>query len=725
MDDLFDDDKPFRAIVGESRARSARESYYAANSVHKTSSSFSSSAMGRGRPVGTAPHSFQQRAVVKLTTKKLAGSGRSKARAHLDYLQRDGAGGPDRPPALFGSEPDSEPDADDFFRRCEDDRHQFRIILSPENGDQLDLEEYTRDVMERAEQDLDAELDWIAVTHHNTDNPHAHVVLRGRDLRRDEDLYIHPQYMNAGLRQRAQEVATHELGPRRESDIRAAQQKQVEQDRLTDLDRRLLAASDENGRISPAEMPGRDAQEQKLHRRRVEHLVESDLATAGDDHWQLDDDLRGELRRRGRRRDVIQRLHRAGRDPEQGARTGRPEQTRLARVAHRGLADDHTGDRYLIADGADGRTYYVDDDQQLAETAPPGAVIQIGDDAPRGTDAVLCESRPVEAVDYQGPTFLDHPDTHDALENTTERGDFYHELAAHMEKRRAFLQEHDVELDPQGRPHFPDLRDFEKRAHLEKVAERRERTPVELSDGDKIRGRVVDELHLEAGSYLAVATDDERIALVPSNRYTAPAADEPGPVEITVDEREDRTRHYVDYAPRGHLAQVVETPDDDSEKAVVRTTDGEQRAVDLPSDLREDLDCGDIVRVGRNAPDGADAHLTNRRSAQTADDFEPDIERFQRALAAEKIASPPETPAVDLAPGESHRGRVGEDIDVDGVEHVAFHTDDGVAVVPKSDSLETARRHNLPAQIDVQPGERLTYEAELAADNKQTRGPER
>jgi hypothetical protein len=90
-------------------------------------------------------------------------------------------------------------DLDAFKERCADDRHHFRFILSPEDGAELeDLRTYTRHLMGRMEADLGTGLDWVAVNHWNTDNPHTHIVVRGRDDT-GKDLIIAGDYIAARL----------------------------------------------------------------------------------------------------------------------------------------------------------------------------------------------------------------------------------------------------------------------------------------------------------------------------------------------------------------------------------------------------------------------------------------------------------------------------------------------------------------------------------------------
>ena len=87
-----------------------------------------------------------------------------------------------------------------FAATGSDDRHQFRFIVAPEDGVQLeDLRSFTRTLMARVERDLGTRLEWVAVDHWDTDNPHTHVVLRGKD-NGGKDLIIARSYITHGMR---------------------------------------------------------------------------------------------------------------------------------------------------------------------------------------------------------------------------------------------------------------------------------------------------------------------------------------------------------------------------------------------------------------------------------------------------------------------------------------------------------------------------------------------
>src|SRR6202007_1193676 len=128
-----------------------------------------------------------------------------------------------------------------FADRCNDDRHHFRFIVSPEDAAQLSgLKTFTRDLMDQAARDLGTKLDWIAAEHWNTDNPHIHVIVRGvADDGRD--LVISRDYISEGLRARAGHLVTLDLGPRNDLEVRRRLNAEIDSDRWTGLDRALAA----------------------------------------------------------------------------------------------------------------------------------------------------------------------------------------------------------------------------------------------------------------------------------------------------------------------------------------------------------------------------------------------------------------------------------------------------------------------------------------------------
>lgn len=146
-----------------------------------------------------------------------------KAEAHARYLEKDAAGLEGEAVQAFTATKDSV-DLPALTREWSEDRHYFQTVISPEHGSRLDMRQFVRDVMARYERDLGTELTWGCVIHYDTNHPHAHVVIRGRDSR-GGDLVIDRGYIRHGMRTRAMEVATKELGPRSAREIAAALEK--------------------------------------------------------------------------------------------------------------------------------------------------------------------------------------------------------------------------------------------------------------------------------------------------------------------------------------------------------------------------------------------------------------------------------------------------------------------------------------------------------------------
>lgn len=189
----------------------------------------------------------RQRVVAKVSFHKHGfggGGGGGKLMAHAQYLERDGAACEGERGQFYDAERDIAEDARERLQdwSAEDKRH-FRVMLAPESGARMvgedsDLRDFTRSTMARVERDLGVKLDWVAVDHHNTDNPHVHVIVRG--VRRDgADLLLPREYVSHGLREAARDVATGILGERSIADERLKLEREAQSRSLNRLDRAL------------------------------------------------------------------------------------------------------------------------------------------------------------------------------------------------------------------------------------------------------------------------------------------------------------------------------------------------------------------------------------------------------------------------------------------------------------------------------------------------------
>ncbi|MCK5547701.1 MAG: DUF3363 domain-containing protein, partial [Thermoplasmata archaeon] len=130
-----------------------------------------------------------------------------------------------------------EVDKGDFVALCQADRHHWRFIISPENGHQIeDFQGYVRGIMGKVESDLGTKLEWVSAVHYDTDDIHAHVIVRGRNDR-EQDLVIGQDYIKEGIRRRAQELATELLGERSLEEVQKSLEAEVDALRVTSLDR--------------------------------------------------------------------------------------------------------------------------------------------------------------------------------------------------------------------------------------------------------------------------------------------------------------------------------------------------------------------------------------------------------------------------------------------------------------------------------------------------------
>jgi type IV secretory pathway VirD2 relaxase len=190
------------------------------------------------RSVGQKVSPRDRRVLIKSRLVNLKRAELRSTQIHLKYLGREGVAKDAGRADAYGADTD-QADTAAFAERSEGDRHQFRFIVSPEDATDLaDLRDFTRELMKQVQKDLGTRLDWVAVDHWNTDNPHTHIVLRGKDTR-GRDLVIAREYISHGMRVRASEIATEWLGPRTEREIQTALQREVGQERWTSLDAQL------------------------------------------------------------------------------------------------------------------------------------------------------------------------------------------------------------------------------------------------------------------------------------------------------------------------------------------------------------------------------------------------------------------------------------------------------------------------------------------------------
>ena len=355
---------------------------------------------GKARPVIPT----QRRVVVKARYAMHGSAKGAPLRAHVSYLAREGK-------ADGRGEPGLERSVDDlqraetpgnkrfaFYDRsefdvdartvaagwAEDSRH-FRLIISAEDGEALgDLKPFIREVMAGLEGKLGTKLDWLAVDHWDTDNPHSHVLIRGR--RADgQDLFIPSRLISSGIREHAQEIVTRVLGPRLEADLSQERWREITDTRITLLDRQLVAAQDGEGAI-------------RVYRpeliARLERLEGWDLAQRSSQGWRVADDLFGRLKAMAEHNALEQAVLIHRRPGEMmPLLAADPAQAIEGQLVHYGPADE-LGDNFIaVVETGEGELRYAriarEADLVTLDGAIPGAIVTLEPNVPAPKPADL------------------------------------------------------------------------------------------------------------------------------------------------------------------------------------------------------------------------------------------------------------------------------------------------------------------------------------------------
>jgi len=321
--------------------------------------------MGRGqvaaKMAGQALGPKSRRVVIKARLVNLKRAGPRSTSTHLRYLEREGVTS-DGAAGHAYSAMDDAVETKEFEDRGREDRHQFRFILSPEDGEDIgELRAFTRQLMAQMERDLGTKLEWVAVDHWDTDDPHTHIVLRGKDDA-GRDLIIAPDYISRGMQARARELATEWLGLRTEQEIQQSLIREVTQERWTSLDTQIARQVD-LGRIDlNAAALARDGYDRSLLVGRLRHLATMGLAERiAADTWVVGPNAEHTLRTLSERGDIIRTMQRALGQAQRELMIFDPKRSKpvIGRIADKGLTDELSDRTYVIVDGIDGRAHYA------------------------------------------------------------------------------------------------------------------------------------------------------------------------------------------------------------------------------------------------------------------------------------------------------------------------------------------------------------------------------
>jgi len=324
---------------------------------------------------GKGPRPYHQRCAIRVTY--LKNKVRGQWKAHGRYLARESAAFEDNAkPVGFNRETAGVDIAGKLQGwQTAGDQQFWKLIVSPEFGDRVDLPRLTRELIRQMEKDLGTDLEWVAAEHYNTEHPHVHLVIRGvRDS--GEVLHLSREYVQQGIRASAADLCTRQLGYRTELDGAEAERREVTEKRFTSIDRRLLREAAESSpdfgsqgftvSRNPAQTGlGETARSRVRHDvARLAVLRKMGLAEpTGPDTWRLRRDLEQILRAMQRTADRQRTLaaHGALMSDERlpiEVLDWRPFASVEGRVLVHGQ-DEQTGRNYLMLEGTDAKVHFV------------------------------------------------------------------------------------------------------------------------------------------------------------------------------------------------------------------------------------------------------------------------------------------------------------------------------------------------------------------------------
>ena len=324
---------------------------------------------------GKGPRPYHQRCAIRVTY--LKNKVRGQWKAHGRYLARESAAFEDNAkPVGFNRETAGVDIAGKLQGwQTAGDQQFWKLIVSPEFGDRVDLSRLARELITQMEKDLGTKLEWVAAEHYNTEHPHVHVVIRGvRDS--GEVLRLSREYVQQGIRAIAADLCTRQLGYRTELDGIEAERREVSEKGFTSVDRRLLKDAGESSpdfgsqhftvSRNPAETGlGETARSRTRHDvARLAVLRQMGLAEpTGPSTWRLRRDFEQVLRAMQRTADRQRTLASHGvlmsdeRLPVEAL-----DMRQVASVEGRVLVhgqDEQTGRNYLMLEGTNAKVHFI------------------------------------------------------------------------------------------------------------------------------------------------------------------------------------------------------------------------------------------------------------------------------------------------------------------------------------------------------------------------------
>ena len=325
------------------------------------------------------PPKFSRRAVIKFRIVKNNSYGKAAFDLNLKYIERNGVGCNGEKGILYNQNDDF--DRGKFSQEKKNEPHTFRIIISPEDASEIDLTDFTKKLMKQVERDLGRQLNIAASNHYNTDNYHAHVVIRGIDKNGNE-LRIDPDYISHGMRHRAIEQLNRELGLRTVLDIQKQLDKEINEERVTSLDRHLKNYAKDS--VVDLSYSSDDRFGKFNHARLVARLTKlKSLGLArekGPQQWEMASNWQGQLKEMSKRNTIISTMDKAVGDSTNRYFIVNNDTENLSikgRLVEKGLSDELYDKYYVIIQNEKGDSFYSSISIEDAHNHREGSIVSL------------------------------------------------------------------------------------------------------------------------------------------------------------------------------------------------------------------------------------------------------------------------------------------------------------------------------------------------------------
>lgn len=324
-----------------------------------------------------------------------------KIKAYFDYISRDHAGKDAHKPELFSKESVQEISKDmiaDFTKS----EHNFRFIISPEDGDKLELKEFTRNLIKAIEKDLGTQLSWVASCHYDTNEPHVHLVVDGKnDI--GKKLLMTRDYISRGIRNRASEIINNKLGLQSDDEITKRLEISAVRSNKSELDV-VIKNNIKDDCINLKSLDNKDSEiiRPQILERRLNYLASKGLAfNQGEQSWRIKENYLDDLRALGRTSSIIERLSRklaVNKDRcELISAASLAEKSPSGQVVGRGFVNEIDEGQYVIVKTEQGKHLYVEL-EKYSEKSPTKVGEWVRIDATKSFDGPKSSDRTIARI---------------------------------------------------------------------------------------------------------------------------------------------------------------------------------------------------------------------------------------------------------------------------------------------------------------------------------------